>query len=143
MNVFFQKEDNVSLASRECDYYISRALLWLYPDSAKFHAMFVWEEDSTLPIELDQHCGHLSILFSRNDTKRKFTLKKSSSKAFGACSWSTMLLLNAFVEKWLWNIVVDKLQVNRTKIVLRIRLNRVTFLSNEALTTIIAAKNQC
>lgn len=93
--------------------------------------------------KLDQNYDHLSILFSRIDTKGNFTLKKSSSKAFGTCSWSMMLLLNAFVEKWLWNIVVDKLQVNRTKIVLRIRLNCVTFLSNEALTTITAAKNQC
>lgn len=150
MNVFFQKEDNGSLASRECDYYISRALLiQAFCDYIRILLNFMrclFERKTQhfqSNFKLDQHCGHLSILFSRNDTKRKFTLKKSSSKAFGTCSWSTMLLLNAFVEKWLWNIVVDKLQVNRTKIVLRIRLNRVTFLSNEALTTIIAAKNQC
>lgn len=39
-------------------------------------------------------------------------------------------------------LVVDKLQVNRRKIVQRIRLNRVTFPTNEALTTIIAARKK-
>ena len=39
-------------------------------------------------------------------------------------------------------LVLDKLQVNRRKIVPRIRLNRVTFPTNEALTTIIAARKK-
>lgn len=90
--------------------------------------------------------------------------KSMCQSNYSSTTTLTFIMVLIMLSKWSWTndgsapklqinllknetktIVVDKLQVNRRKIVPRIRLNRVTFPTNEALTTIIAArkKNPC
>lgn len=84
---------------------------------------FIWQRSEAIPFMFGHRFHHTNQIATKIDDK-------------------TMLRIRG--EMPTRQRHTDNLQANRTKIVPRIfRLNHVTFSPNEALTTIIAAKNRC